>query len=144
MSIISSYSTRIRVAPRSARGAGKHTDKTWEILHEAVIATAERLGGEVCSTISDYNGQTKACDFAIVTPEFTRGVGLTVSPGGEVRFLYDAYGGYKKQAQKICDAVQQSFTSIAVTRALRSLNYDVDVQEVGEGSSRQVMVTGVM
>jgi len=144
MSVITSYSTRIRVAPRASRGAGTRMDKTWQILHEAVIATAQQLGGEVSSTITDYNGQIRSCDFAVVTPDFPRGVGIVVSPGGEVRFLYDAYGGYKRQAQKICDSITQSYTTIAVTRALRSLNYDVDIQEQGEGTARQVMVTGIM
>jgi len=144
MSIISSYSTRIRIAPRSSRGAGTRTDPTWQILHEAVISAAQQLGGEVTSTVSDYNGQIKTCDFAIVTPEFSRGVGVAVSPSGEVRFLYDSYGGYKRQTQKICDLITQSYAAIAVTRALRSLNYSVELEEQGDGVQKRVMVSGVL
>lgn len=144
MSIISSYSTKVKVAPRSARGSGGRTHPTWQLLHEAIIAAAEELGGEVRAEISDYNGSTRACDFAIITPEFGRGVGITVSPSGEVRFVYDAYGGYKRQAQRVCDLVTQHYTTLAVSRALRALNYEVDVEEQVHGTERRVMVRGVL
>jgi hypothetical protein len=144
MSIISSYSTRIKVAPRSSRGAGGKFDATWQLLHEAVIAAAEELGGEVRSEITDYAGQSRAVDFAIVTPEFGRGVGIVVSPSGEVRFMWDDYGGFKRQAQRVQDLVTQRYTTLAVAKALRALNYDVDVQEHGQGAERRVMVQGVM
>ncbi|MDP2870983.1 MAG: hypothetical protein Q8P31_00340 [Bacillota bacterium] len=143
MSIISSYSTKIRVAPRAARGVGSRTDPTWQMLHEAVVSVAAQLRGEVRAEISDYNGTTKTCDFAIVTPEFPRGVGITVSPSGEVRFMYDAYGGYKRHAQRICDLVTQSYTTVAVARALRAMAYEVDIEEHGQGSERRVMVRAV-
>lgn len=143
MSIISSYSTKIRVAPRASRGVGSRTDPTWQMLHEAVISVAAQLHGEVRAEISDYNGTTKVCDFAIVTPEFQRGVGINVSPGGEVRFMYDAYGGFKRQAQKICDLVTQSYTTTAVTRALRAMAYEVDIEEQEHGPERRVMVKAV-
>ncbi len=144
MSIISSYSTKIKVAPRSARGSGTKTHPTWQLLHEAVMATAEELGGEVRSEVTDYNGSTRAADYAIVTPEFSRGVGITVSPSGDVRFVYDSYGGYKRQAQRVCDLVTQHYTTLAVGRALRSLNYDVDVEQQAQGTERRVMVRGVL
>lgn len=144
MSIISSYSTKIKVTPRSMRGAGKGNDPTWQLLHEAVIAAAEELGGEVRSEITDYAGQVKAVDFAIVTPEFQRGVGVVVSPSGEVRFMWDDYGGYKRQAQRTQDLVTQHYTTMAVAKALRTLHYEVDVQERGQGAERRVMVQGVM
>ena len=144
MSIISSYSTKIKVAPRASRGAGAKTDPTWGLLHEAVMATAAELGGEVRSEITDYNGQPRPVDFAIVTPEFTRGVGIVVSPGGDVRFLFDHYGGYKRQAQRVCDLVTEHYTTLAVSRALCALNYDVEVREQGEGAERRVMVQGVL
>jgi hypothetical protein len=114
------------------------------LLHEAVMAAAEELGGEIRSEVSDYNGSTRACDFAIVTPEFSRGVGITVSPSGEVRFIYDSYGGLKRQAQKVCDLVTQHYTTLAVTRALRALNYEVDVDEQVQGAERRVLVKGVL
>lgn len=144
MSIISTYSTKIRVAPRAARGAGGKTDPTWQLLHEAVMAAAAELGGEVGAQISDYNGTTRACDYSIVTPEFPRGVGVTVSPSGEVRFAYDPYGGYKRQAQRISELVTQHYTTLAVTRALRALNYEVDLAETVQGTERRVLVTGVL
>ncbi len=144
MSIISSYSTKIKVAPRAARGSGTKTEPTWKLLHEAVIATAQEVGGEVGSEIGEYSGTKRSVDFSIVTPEFPRGVGIVISPGGEVRFLYDHYGGYKRQAQRICDQVTRHYTTLAVSRALQALNYEVDVEEAGEGSQRRVMVRGVM
>jgi len=144
MSIISSYSTKIRVAPRSARGSGNKTDPTWQLLHEAVMAAAEELGGEVGAEVSDYNGATRSCDFSVSTPEFPRGVGIAVSPSGEVRFVYDSYGGYKRHAQRVCDLITQHYTTLAVTRALRALNYEVDIAETTQGSERRVLVTGVL
>jgi|GEM_PF-449655 len=144
VSIISSYSTKIKLAPRASRGSGSRTDPTWKLLHEAVIAAAEELGGEVGVEIADYSGTTRGVDFAISTPEFPRGAGIVVSPGGEVRFLYDHYGGYRRQAQQICDLVTKHYTTLAVARALRELNYEVDVAETGQGAERRVMVRGVM
>ncbi len=145
MSLLSAYSTQIRVAPPS--GPGRRSHPTWELLRQAVEATAEELGGEVQDSIVDYYGNRVACDFALVTPGFPRGLGVKVSPAtGEVRFLYDPYGGYEQQVGRIRDALTQNYTALAVARALAIMNYAVEVEEAkaADEQGKRVVVRGVL
>lgn len=144
MSHIAQYSTKICL-PWLASESLRDRDPAWRMLREAVELTASELGGRVVPYIIDYYNTATDCDFGIVTPEFRRGVGIQVQPGtGEVRFLYDDYGGYKLQALKVCERIQQNFASLAVTRALQSLNYEVEVAEEQDATgARRVLVRGV-
>lgn len=144
MSHIAQYTTKIVLPWLLSEGLREH-DPAWRMLREAVELTATELGGKVVPYIIDYYNAATDCDFGIVTPEFRRGVGIQVQPGtGEVRFLYDDYGGYKLQALKICERIQQNYASLAVTRALQALNYEVEVsEERDENGARRVTVKGV-
>lgn len=144
MSHIAKYQTKI-VLPWLASEALRERDPAWQTLRRAVELAAEELGGHVVPYIVDYYNTATDCDFGIVTPEFRRGVGVQVQPGtGEVRFLYDDYGGYKLQALKICERIQQNYAALAVARALRELNYEVEVsEERDEDGGRRVVLRGV-
>lgn len=145
MSLLSAYSTQIRVAPNL--GPGTRSDPTWGLLEKALRVTAEEFGGELKEGIVDYYGNYQACDFALVTLAFPRGLGVKVSPvTGEVRFLYDPYGGYEGHARRLQDALTQNYTALAVAEALRTLNYEVEMEEevLSGGPEKRVVVRGVL
>lgn len=125
---------------------GGETDPTWELMREAIEVTAQEYGGTVADRITDAYGQTVRCDFALVTPDFPRGVGVRVGPGGDVTFVYDHYGGYQRVASQLCERVVQNYSSLAVAKALKEMNYSVQVEETREGRAgpRAVVVRGVL
>lgn len=145
MSVVASYSTKIRVTPKHRLSAGE-PDPTWELLQAAVEAAAREHGGFVTDEITDYYGTKIPCDFAVVTPDFPRGVGVKVSPiTGEVKFVFDAHGDLKKVHKQLCDAVQRNYTALAVARALEAMHYQVELEEEDvDAPSRRVLVRGVM
>lgn len=144
MSHIAKYQTKI-VLPWHSSAAVRERDPAWQTLREAVELAAEELGGRVVPYIVDYYNTATDCDFGIVTPEFRRGVGIQVQPGtGEVRFLYDDYGGYRLQALKICERIQQNYAALALSRALKELNYEVELsEERDETGARRLVLRGV-
>ncbi len=149
MSHIASYGTKIKVKPGSADGPSSQTDPTWRMLRAAIEAAAQDLGGTIGNYILDYYNNVRSCDFAVITPEFKRGVGIRVSrTTGEVRFLFDPYGDTRGVAKLICDRITQNYTTLAVAKALRELNYDVEVtagdQAEARGGRRDVLVRGVL
>lgn len=143
MSVISSYRTKIRLA--SQRVVDGELDPTWRIMADALEAAAQEYGGRVTEHITDYYGRQTRCEFALVTPDFPRGVGVRVGAGGEVTFIYDHYGGYQRVAAEITERITQSYTALAVARALEELNYSVEMDEHREpaaagGSRRRAVV----
>ncbi|MEW6724436.1 MAG: hypothetical protein AB1331_05885 [Bacillota bacterium] len=144
MSHIASYKTKIRLN-QLRRGASPEHDPTWRLLREAMEAAAEELGGSVVDVIYDYCGAPTDCDLGLVTDDFPRGIGVRVNPvTGEVAFIYDDYGGFKLKALRICEAIQQSYTTLALARALKELHYEVEMEEIREGQERAVVVRGVL
>jgi hypothetical protein len=149
LSHIASYKTKIKVKPGSPESPTSQNDPTWKMLRAAIEATAEDLGGTVGDSVLDYYSHRRYCDFAVSTPEFRRGVGVRVSrTTGEVRFLFDSYGDNQGAAKAIGDQITQNYTALAVARALRELNYDVQVgpgdEAEAKGSRRDVLVRGVL
>jgi len=149
LSHIASYKTKIRVRPGNPESPAAQSDPTWKMLRAAVEAAAEDLGGTVGDHILDYYNNRRYCDFAVSTPEFRRGVGIRVSrTTGEVRFLYDPYGDGRGAAKAIADRVAQNYMTLAVARALRQLNYEVEVtsgdQAEARGDRRDTLVRGVL
>ncbi|MDI6895623.1 MAG: hypothetical protein AB1503_06970 [Bacillota bacterium] len=114
----------------------------WEILRQAVEAVAEEKGGRVTRQITDYFGRHYDVDFAVITPEFPRGLGIKVSRAtGEVRFMYDAYGGYEPVVRGLTESIQQNHSALAVARALEEMNYQVELEEVpDQGPGRKVVL----
>jgi len=144
VSHVSSYKTEIRLQG-IAEGKPAEEDPGWEILAQAVETVAEELDGRVETSIQDYFGRRAGCDFAVTCPRFPRGVGVRVSRDtGRVSYLFDDYGGYERAASEICDAITQAFVSLAVSRALETMNYEVEVEERQAGSRKEVLVRGVM
>ncbi|MEW6032996.1 MAG: hypothetical protein AB1645_09000 [Bacillota bacterium] len=144
MSVMTTYRTRIRLSPE--RVVGGELDPTWALMQEALEATAQEFGGRLTDRVTDYYGREMRCDFALITPDFPRGIGLRVEPGGEVTFIYDHYGGYQRVASMLCERITQNYTSLAVARALGEMNYSVEVEETREGpeQARAVVVRGTL
>ncbi len=146
MSHVTTLATEIKLETALANGHPLESDPGWTLLEDAVKIAAEELGGELSTNIRDYYGRKLRCDWGIVTEGFPRGVGVRVSRSdGEVTFAYDSYGGYDAIAEKICDSIAQNYTALAVTEALRSLNYQVDLSEEAHPTEgRRFLVKGVL
>lgn len=130
MSHLSTLKTEIVLATALESGQRVESDPGFEILKQAVETTAAELGFEVGVFIKDYYARNVRCDFALVGPDFPRGVGVKVSRvTGAVEFVYDAYGGYERKARQICDSIVQNYQTIALARALEMLNYTVEYTE---------------
>jgi hypothetical protein len=146
MSHINTFKTEIRLDNALQVGMPLESDPGWEILRQAVETAAAELGLEIGFNIRDYYERLVRCDFSLYGPDCPRGVGVRVSrTTGAVEFLYDAYGGYERRAKQICDAVVQNFQSIALARALESLNYSVEYNEEDHPvEGRKITVKGVL
>jgi len=144
VSVISSYRTKIKLAPPESARTEEGLDQTWQLMAQAVDEVARECGGMATNVITDYYGHQTPCDFAVVTPDFPRGVGVRVEPSGDVVFIYDHYGGYQRAAAEITERITQSYTALAVARALQEMNYTVEVDEHREkpSAARAVVVRG--
>lgn len=146
MSQVATYGTEICLG-QPEPGQSIEQLPGWEILRQAVEAVAEEKGGRVTRYITDYFGRHYEVDFGLMTPEFPRGLGIRVSRAtGEVRFMYDAYGGYEAVVQSLAESVQQNYSALAVARALREMNYQVELEEIADRGpeSRVVLVRGTL
>lgn len=146
MSHISSYKTDIRLESAIGRGQTVEEDPGWQILNDAILATADELNLDVGHSIRDYYGRSILCDWALVGPLFPRGVGVKVDRAtGEVSFVADTYGGYERTAGEIKERAIQNYSALCVAKALRELNYSVEVDEQRHPvEGKRVFVKGVL
>jgi len=146
MSHISSYKTEIKLDKALSAGRLVEEDPGWDVLNEAVHATAEEMNLDVTRTFRDYYGRSIACDWGLVGPDIPRGIGITVDrKTGEVVFSCDPYGGYEKIAGEIKDGVVQNYASLCVAKALAALNYNVEVDEVKHPvEGKKILIKGVL
>ena len=86
------------------------------------------------------------CDWSLAGPIFERGLGIKVDRDtGDVTFICDSYGGYERLAGQIKEKVVQNYIALCVTRALASLNYEVEMEEVKHPTEgKKVLVKGVL
>ncbi|RJQ06376.1 MAG: hypothetical protein C4551_08325 [Bacillota bacterium] len=148
MSVITSYRTRIKLSPQ--KNVEGRVDPTWLLMEEAVEVTAQELGGRVTGHIVDAFGRQVRCPFALVTPDFPRGVGVKVGPDGDVTFIYDHYDqegrGYRRIAAETAERIVQNYTALAVAKALADMDYSVEVEETRQEDTRTraVVVRGTL
>ena len=123
-----SYASNIEASP------------SFQILTRSLEIVVDEFGGSLTNYVVDYMGRKTFCDFAIITPNFSRGVGVKIDrKTGEVTFLYDAYGGYSDVARKITDMITQNYIAISMIRAMKSLGYNV-VEETSKERETIVLV----
>lgn len=146
MSHMSSYKTDIKLDNALGNGRSVEEDPGWDILGEAIFATAEDLNLDISHTIHDYYGRAILCDWALTGPDMPRGLGVNVDrKTGEVSFISDNYGGYERYAEEIKDRIVQNYSALCVTKALAALNYSVDMDEVKHPiEGKKVLVRGVL
>lgn len=146
MSHISSYKADIKLQSALEKGKPVEEDPGWEILNEAILATAEEFNLDVGHTIRDYYGRHFLCDWSLSSPDLPRGIGVTVDrKTGEVSFISDTYGGYDRIVGEVKERIVQNYTAICVARALSAMNYSVAVDEVKHPvEGKKVYVRGVL
>lgn len=121
-------------------------DPGWDIMAEAVAATAEEFNLDVTRSIRDYYGRSILCDWALLGPALERGIGIKVDRAtGEVSFVADTYGGFERIAGEIKERIIQNYSAICVAKALRELNYSVEIDEVRHPvEGKKVLIKGVL
>jgi len=124
LSEIGSYESRIRV---QSYASNIEASPSFEILKKSLEIVAEEHRGRLTNYVMDSVGRKTYCDIAIVTPSFSRGVGIKIDrETGEVMFLYDEYGGFGSIARKITEEITQNYVAITLIRAMKSLGYHVE------------------
>jgi hypothetical protein len=103
-----------------------------QLLRQTVEQIAKQLGGEVVREIRDFNGQTRS-DFlvGIRTPQIPRGIGVKISPSGEVEIIGDRWGVWDK-VQELEQLLTQTYTANALALVLRGQGYQVAMSRAGE------------
>lgn len=126
MSEIGWYKSRIRLAKVAAYSSNIETDPSFQLLKRSLALFTQEHGGTLTNYVTDSLGRKTLCDLAIMTAEFSRGVGIKIDKNtGEVTFLYDQYSGYAQAAQRMAEEITQNYVAIALIRAMNSLGYDV-------------------
>lgn len=146
MSHISSYKTDVRLDSAISEGRSVEEDPGWDILNDAVIATAEEFNLDMSHSIRDYYGRSIACDWGLTGPTLPRGLGIKVDRStGEVTFIADTYGGFERTAGEVKERLTQNYSTLCVARALKELNYSVEVEEVSHPvEGKKVLIKGVL
>jgi len=146
VSHISSYKTDVKLESALSQGRPVEEDAGWDVLSEAIFATAEEMNLDVSHSFRDYYGRTLACDWGLLGPTIPRGMGISVDrKTGEVVFLADSFGGFERACGEVKDRVMQNYASLCVARALATMNYRVEVEEDSHPvEGRRVLVRGVL
>lgn len=127
-----------------AEGGPLESDPAWEVLQAAVQAVAEVHGGRIDKTVRDVFGRPQPCDLALHLAHLRGGIGMVVDRRtGQLSFLFDDYG-HVEEYRQLRDEILQNYAALAVSRALRALNYQVDIDQTGAGEDRRVLVRGVL
>jgi len=145
MSQVGVYRSQIRIiAGVKTYASNIEASPAFQIMQKAMEVVSQQHNGTLSRTVTDYYGRQTECDFAVITQEVPRGVGIKIDrQTGAVNFVFDPYGGYQATAQAITDEITQSYTAIALIRAMKSLGYKVE-EEVPQRGQKSVMLVGVM
>lgn len=145
MSEVGWYRSQVRIPSVEAYASNLEQNPSFEILRRAMEIVAREHGGRVSDTVDDSYGRNTACDLAVSTPEFPRGVGVKVDRRtGQATFLYDLSGGQRQVAQGIADDITQNYVAICFIRAMKSLGYEVKEEPAKGSRAKAVILTGVM
>ena len=132
MSEISSYQTRISIPSLAKRTRLKGNiidqEPRGALIKRALELIAEDHDGEITSEIQDCDGKTIPCLLGVSTPQCPKGVGVVVDKGGNVSFVYDAYGDNKGWGRKIAGEISANYNAIATRMALQNMNFEVTTQ----------------
>ncbi|MFP4201126.1 MAG: hypothetical protein ACLFS8_06935 [Clostridia bacterium] len=150
MSHIATYSTELALNPVANRSEAE-SDHSYQLFEEALEVVAEEYNGRVDTSVADYFGRKRECAFSLITPPFPAGIGVDVEPEtGRVSFVYDSYGVSEDVIDTLRNRIVQTFTSLAISRALSDMNYEVEYEEAAADPDRvgdprrRILIRGVM
>ena len=133
MSEISSYDTDISIpslAQRmNVRANLMEREPRETLLKRALTLVAQDHKGRVTDSVTDCDGEAIPCVVGVTTPQFPLGVGVAVSPKGDVSFVYDAHGDDARLGRRIAGEIAANYNAIAVRAALMAMNLEVQVRE---------------
>jgi hypothetical protein len=100
------------------------------------------MGGRLVSQVRDCDGQAIPCLLGVETRELPRGLGVTVNAGGQLSFVYDAYGDTEGWGRCLSGEIQANYNALAVRQALQAMNLEVQVTETKNRGRRFIVVEG--
>jgi hypothetical protein len=109
------------------------------LLKKAVELIAKEMNAEVVSEVRDYYGHKISVITGIANTTFHRGIGVDLSPNGEVTIIGDFYNVPHTAVKRFQQLLVQYYASLAMQQALAQLGYQVQAQKVQE----KVYIRGV-
>ena len=113
-----------------------------EMLRQACeIVASEHEGGQVKDHITDFYGRPVPVQtqLAVYSSVLHRGIGILISPDGNMRFTGDDWG-VRQQYQAIQSEIVQIYTALVVAKALQEMGYTTQVGQQDE----QCIIQGVV
>jgi hypothetical protein len=146
MSLEARYRTEI-VVPRAQlvqREGNFLETPCGDLLRRALDKVARDHHGQLARSYADTEGRTRPVLLALRTVECPLGLGVDVDADGRVVFRYDARGNDVASAQRLCEAITQTYAVLAIMRAQARHGFQVSVEErPAAAATKQVVVRGV-
>lgn len=99
-----------------------------ELVKQAVNAIVKLHNGQIVSEVRRYGGWTIPVDLGFIIPGIERGIGIKVE-NGELVFICDPYAKEEMYDKARAELIKL-YKTIAVQKALQSLGYNVNIQQV--------------
>lgn len=126
MSHVATYKTRI---------LNPHLD----LLRTVFAAVAARHDGKVTEQIKGYfKADDREVTIGLTTPDFPRGLGVTVGDDGALEFICDPYA-FEGRVEELKAEIIRTYQSVAVSRVLAALGYTV----TSDSNAHGTLVEGV-
>lgn len=110
-------------------------------LREALqIVAGAHKGGRVDDHILDYYRREQAVSthLAVYTRKLQRGIGINLTPEGEMQFTGDPWMA-EAEFEQIQQEIVQTYISLATIRSLEQMGYSSEASQV----EQQVVIRGV-
>ncbi len=120
MSHIAEYKTDIKL-----NLGMRNSSLSLNVLYKTIKILAEEMKADITNYIETSTVRKEMCMFSLRGKGFERGIGINIGLGGEIHFTY--YGEYKEIAEDIRKSFEQKYKAVALSFALKELNYGVDV-----------------
>lgn len=111
------------------------------LLAEALqIVAGAHEGGRVDDHILNYSRRRQEINtrLAVYTRELQRGIGIELTPEGEMQFTGDPWMA-ETEFEQIQQEIVQTYVSLATMRALEAMGYTSEASQV----EQQVVIRGV-
>ena len=146
MSLTASYRTEI-VIPKPQLAQFQANVKgvpCLEIMRLAVEKIARERNGMVTDGYEDCAGKRHRCIMGLRTQRLPRGLGVTVTTDGRVRFEYDRQGADMAEAEAISQDLARAYAVIAIMRFQKQHGCQVSIERESSGPRRrEVQISAV-